>query len=103
MLAVSRTVNTSGKMVAFEYLRIVEREGGLVYAAQPGGAPKTEFVLTEFGPTEAGGRRAVFDNPRHDYPKRIVYELSADGKLSATTGFMKGGTPRRYEFTREGQ
>lgn len=101
MLAVTRTVNTSGKMVAFEYLRIVEREGGLVYAAQPGGAPKTDFVLTEFGPTEAGGKRAVFDNPRHDYPKRIVYELSADGKLSATTGYMKGGTPRRYEFTRE--
>ena len=101
MLGASRTVNTSGKMVAFEYLRIVEREGGLVYAAQPGGAPKTEFVLTEFGPTEAGGTRAVFDNPRHDYPKRIVYELSADGRLSATTGYMKGGTPRRYEFTRE--
>ncbi len=103
MLAVSRTVNTSGKMIAFEYLRIVEREGGLVYVAQPGGAPKTDFVLTEFGPTEAGGNRAVFDNPRHDYPKRIVYELLADGTLSATTGYMKGGTPRRYEFTREGR
>lgn len=103
MLAVSRTVNASGKMVAFEYLRIVEREGGLVYAAQPGGAPKTEFVLTEFGPNEAGGKRAIFDNPRHDYPKRIVYELSADGKLFATTGYMKGGTPRRYDFTREAQ
>lgn len=103
MLAVSRTVNTSGKMVAFEYLRIIEREGGLVYVAQPGGAPKTEFVLTEFGPIEGGGQRAVFDNPRHDYPKRIVYELSADGKLSAATGFMKGGTPRRSDFVREGQ
>ncbi len=103
MLAVSRTVNTSGKMVAFEYLRIVEREGGLVYAAQPGGAPKTEFVLTEVGATGAGGKRAVFDNPRHDYPKRIVYELSADGKLSATIGYLKGGMPRRYEFTPEGR
>lgn len=103
MLAVSRTVNKSGKMVAFEYLRIVEREGGLVYAAQPGGAPKTEFVLTDFGPTVDGGKRAVFDNPRHDYPKRIVYELSADGKLSATTGYINGGTPQSYEFTREGQ
>lgn len=103
MLAVSRTVNAGGRMVGFEYLRIVEREGGLVYVAQPGGAPKTEFVLTEFGPTEAGGKRAVFDNPRHDYPKRIVYELSAEGKLTASIGNMKGGTPRRYEFSREGQ
>jgi hypothetical protein len=43
----------------------------------------------------------VFDNPRHDYPKRIVYELSADGKLAATIGYMKGGTPRTFEFARE--
>lgn len=97
MLAVSRTVNAGGKMVAFEYLRIVEREGGLVYVAQPGGAKATEFVLTELNKT-----RAVFDNPRHDYPKRIVYEISADGELSATIGFTKGGTPRRFEFKREG-
>jgi len=97
MLAVSRTVNTSGKMVAFEYLRIVERDSGLVYIAQPGGKTPTEFVLTELSPT-----RAVFDNPRHDYPKRIVYEVSAEGGLSATIGFAKGGTPRRFEFKREG-
>lgn len=102
MLAVSRTVNTSGKMNAFEYLRIVERDGGLVYIAQPGGAKGTEFVLTELGGTATGTTRAVFDNPRHDYPKRIVYELSAEGSLSATIGFMKGGTPRRFEFKREG-
>ena len=97
MLAVSRTVNPSGKMVAFEYLRIVERDGGLIYVAQPGGKAATEFVLTEVSPT-----RAVFDNPRHDYPKRIVYELSAEGGLIATIGYAKGGTPRRFEFKREG-
>lgn len=100
MLAVSRTVNTSGRMNAFEYLRILEREGGLVYAAQPGGAKATEFVLTELT-AENGAHRAVFDNPRHDYPKRIVYELSAEGGLSATIGNMKGGTPRVFEFKRE--
>jgi hypothetical protein len=55
-------------------------------------------VLTELSPT-----RAVFDNPRHDYPKRIVYELSAGGRLSASIGFTKGGSPRRFEFTREGR
>lgn len=96
MLATSRTVSRD-KMSAFEFLRIVERDGGLVYIAQPNGTAPTEFVLTEFSAT-----RAVFDNPRHDYPKRIVYELSADGALTATIGFMKGGTPRRFEFKREG-
>jgi hypothetical protein len=95
MLAVSRTVSR-GRMSAFEFLRIVEKDGGLVYIAQPNGGTPTEFVLTEFSAT-----RAVFDNPRHDYPKRIVYELKPDG-LTATIGFMKGGTPRRFEFKREG-
>ena len=96
MLATSRTVSRE-KMSAFEFLRIVERDGGLVYIAQPGGAAPTEFVLTELG-----ARRAVFENPRHDYPKRIAYELSADGGLGASIGFLKGGTPRRFEFKREG-
>jgi hypothetical protein len=96
MLAVSRTVSR-GKMSAFEFLRIVERDSGVVYIAQPNGAAPTEFVLTELD-----AKRAVFENPRHDYPKRIVYELSAEGALSATIGFIKGGSPRRFDFKREG-
>jgi hypothetical protein len=96
MLAVSRTVSR-GKMGAFEYLRIVERDGGLVYIAQPGGRPPTEFVLTELGKN-----RAVFENPRHDSPQRIVYELAADGRLTALIGFNKGGKPQQFVFKREG-
>ncbi len=96
MLAVARTVSR-GKLAAFEYLRIVERDGGLIYVAQPGGRMPTEFVLTELGKT-----RAVFENPRHDFPQRIVYELSAEGRLSASIGFARGGVPQRFEFTREG-
>jgi hypothetical protein len=96
MLAVSRSVNTSGKMFAFEFLRIVEREGGLVYIAQPGGKTPTEFVLTELGKDHA-----IFENPRHDYPKRIEYRLTAEGGLSATIDQTTGGTPRRFDFKRE--
>lgn len=95
MLATSRTVNRD-KMSAFEFLRIVEKDGGLVYVAQPNGAPPTEFIMTEFST-----KRAVFDNPRHDYPKRIVYELT-EGGLTATIGYTKGGTPRKFEFKRDG-
>lgn len=94
MFAVSRTISRD-RLGAFEYLRILEREGGLVYIAQPGGAAPTEFIMTEFSAT-----RAVFENPRHDYPKRIAYELT-EGKLTATIGFLKGGTPRKFEFKRE--
>ena len=94
MFAVSRTVNR-GRLSAFEFLRIIERDSGLIYIAQPNGSAPTEFVLTELT-----HHRAVFDNPRHDYPKRIIYELS-DGNLTATIGYLKGGTPRKFEFLRE--
>ena len=96
MLGVSRTVK-GDKMVGFEYLRIVEREDGLVYVAQPGGSSPTEFVLTELD-----SQRAVFVNPRHDYPQRIVYELSEEGALTASIGFAKGRL-QSYEFKREGK
>lgn len=95
MLATSRTVRAE-RMVAFEFLRIVEREGSLVYVAQPNGSPPTEFVLTEFSAT-----KAVFANPRHDSPQRIVYELTDTG-LTASIGYMKGGRHTRFDFKREG-
>lgn len=95
MFAISRTVNRD-RLSAFEFLRIVERDGGLVYVAQPNGGSATEFVLSELS-----ANRAVFDNPRHDYPKRIVYERTAEGGLTATIGYIKGGSPRKFEFKRE--
>lgn len=95
MLGVARTVSR-GRMSAFEYLRIVEREGGLVYIAQPSGSTPTEFVLSEISDS-----RAVFENPRHDYPKRIVYSLGEGGALTASIGFSKGGSPRQFRFQRE--
>lgn len=67
-----------------------------MYIAQPNGVPPTEFALTAFS-----SNRAVFENPRHDSPQRIVYELSAEGVLSATIGLIKGGRGTRFEFRRE--
>jgi Domain of unknown function (DUF6265) len=53
---------------SFEFLRIAATPDGIVYFAQPGGRPPTPFMLTE---AERG--RAVFSNPEHDFPKRIIY------------------------------
>ena len=77
MLAVSRTLK-GDRMVSFEFLRIVERDGGLVYIAQPGGRPPTEFALTAITVDSA-----TFENPTHDFPKMIRYSKQADGSLEA--------------------
>jgi hypothetical protein len=95
MLATSRTVS-GGRMVAFEYLRIVERDGGLVYVAQPNGRPPTEFGLTEI---EEG--RARFENASHDFPQRIEYELNGEEGLRATISDLAGGRAQTFEFKRE--
>ena len=77
MLAVSRTIK-GDRMVAFEFLRIVERGGTLVYIAQPNGRPPTEFALTR-----VTAESATFENAAHDFPKVIRYGKRADGSLEA--------------------
>ena len=78
MLAVSRTLR-DGLMSAFEFLCIVERDGGLVYTAMPNGrTPATDFTLTKIDDTSA-----TFENPAHDFPKMIRYTKRPDGSLEA--------------------
>jgi len=77
LLGTGRTV-IGGRARFFEYLRIEERDGGLVYVASPLGRGTTDFRLTD-----GGARRARFENPAHDWPTSIEYELRADGQLTA--------------------
>jgi len=80
MLAVSRTIK-GDRMVAFEFLRIVERDGTLIYIAQPGGRPPTEFRLSTITADSA-----IFENKAHDFPKVIAYTKQPDGTLEARVG-----------------
>jgi hypothetical protein len=66
------------RMVSFEFLRVETAGASLVYVAQPGGRPPTRFPLAEIG-----ARRAVFANPAHDFPQRILYWLDEAGALHA--------------------
>ena len=99
MLGVSRTVSNTAntgagpRMVAFEFLRIVQKEGETFYIAQPGGRPPTEFKLTS-----ATDTRAVFENPAHDHPKVITYEKDANGDLLATIEGDEGGKHKKQQF-----
>ena len=86
MFAVSRTL-AGDRLAEFEYLRIVERGGGIFYVAQPKGQPPTEFVATQVGSTSVR-----FENPQHDFPKVIRYEKRTDGTLQAA---ISGGAGQR--------
>jgi hypothetical protein len=79
MLGMSRTVRAGRP--AFEYLRIVEGKDALVYIAQPGGRPPTEFVMSKIA-----ARSVTFENRSHDFPKVIVYRLTAEDTMEARVG-----------------
>jgi hypothetical protein len=95
MLGVSRTLK-GDRMVAFEFLRIVERNGGLIYIAQPEGRPPTEFTLTA-----VTADSVTFENPAHDFPKVIRYSRRADGSLEARVS-DGGQKSQSFVFKRSG-
>jgi hypothetical protein len=95
MLAISRTLR-DGLMPAFEFLCIVERDGGLVYSAMPNGRmPATDFTLTKIDEASA-----TFENPTHDFPKMIRYTRHADGSLEAVISGAGGEKPQAFVFKR---
>lgn len=95
MLGMSRTVKGDA-MVAFEYLRIVERADGVFFVAHPNGkAPGTDFRLTSLTAT-----RVVFENPQHDFPKRIVYEKKGENGLKAFVDAGEGTEAEMYDYVR---
>ena len=96
MLAVARTLR-NGVMNAFEFLCIVERNGGLVYSAMPNGRqPATDFTLTKI---EAGS--LTFENPSHDFPKMIRYTLGADGTLEAVISGTEKQKAQVFRFKKQ--
>ena len=44
--------------------------------------------------------RAVFENPAHDYPKRIIYARSGDDELVASIDDGSGAKRVGYPFRR---
>ncbi len=92
MLGTNRTLR-GGRMTGFEFLRIITREGRLVYVAQPGGRPPTEFPLAESGPD-----LLVFENQGHDFPKRLRYRRTGSILVVELDG-IEGGQPARATFT----
>ena len=96
MIGMGRTV-VRGKTVETESLRIEETSTGIDYVARPAGASETRFKLVR-----ASEREAVFENPTHDFPKRILYRLEAGGGLSARIegdGTQKE-TPLEFRYQR---
>ena len=86
LIGMSRTVK-NGKTVAWEAVQIRDVEGRLAYVAKPHNQPEAAFKLASLD-----GQQAVFENPQHDFPQRIIYKRDGDRLLARIEGTMKGKT-----------
>jgi hypothetical protein len=68
-----------GKTMIFEYLRIFQRGGDVIYEAivpDQNEGSGIEFKLMKRANIYS------FENPEHDFPKRIIYEKPVDNKMT---------------------
>ena len=94
MLGMARNVQ-AGKVREYEFTLLrQEPNGEILYIASPSQQTQTAFKLTSLRNGEA-----VFENPEHDFPKKIVYARQPDGSLlAAIEGPGRDGKTRRVEY-----
>jgi len=95
MLGISRTIK-NGKVREYEFMRITEENGTLVYTAIPSGQKQASFTLISDYDLEF-----VFENKEHDFPQRIVYKADNENLLARIEGVVNGQTRKLdYPMTR---
>jgi len=94
MMGMARTVQ-GGKVREHEFTLLrQETNGDIFYVANPSKQTETSFRLTSLRNGEA-----VFENPEHDFPKKVIYAQQPDGSLlAAIEGPGRDGKPRRVEY-----
>ncbi len=81
------------KALSYEFMRIaVDEKGEIAFWGSPQGAAPVAFRLES-----ASEREAVFVNPAHDYPQRIVYRLTGRG-MTATTSLADGSNAQTWKY-----
>ena len=78
------SITSGDDAFGWEQTRIEAFPEGLSFHAQPRGQAPATFRLVRSGPAEA-----VFENPEHDFPQRVIYRRDGDrltGRIEGTAG-----------------
>jgi hypothetical protein len=92
MIGVGRTLK-AGKLVDFEFLRIIVTPTGLAYISRPSGNKED----TSFPMKTASTTAVVFENAAHDFPQRIMYTRTGE-KMTARIEGIKNGKTSGIDF-----
>jgi len=92
MLGISRTTRNDS-IVEFEHVRIETRPAGVFYVALP-----SRQAMAEFKAASIGDSSAIFENPVHDFPKRIMYRRANADSIVASIEGPRGGQTRTITY-----
>ncbi|MDO9489293.1 MAG: DUF6265 family protein [Sphingomonadaceae bacterium] len=82
------------RAMGFEFMRIAaEADGRILFWGAPGGQAPVAFRLVEQDATSA-----VFENPRHDFPKRVAYRRDGNRLIATISG--DGGEAQSWTYQR---
>jgi hypothetical protein len=93
MFGVNRSVR-GGRLAQFEFMAIrTAHDGRLVFVALPGGRNATEFAARSLAAAEV-----VFENPRHDFPNRVIYRRTGERTMLGRIEGQANGEARAVDF-----
>lgn len=85
MFGISRTLR-NGKNISYEFMRIdYSRLGDIYYSVTLPRQIETRFKLIR-----SENQEAIFENPEHDFPQRIIYKLEKDALKARIEGEVRG-------------
>lgn len=79
-----------------EHVRLEEVNGKLAYIVTVPG--QNQELPVSFEMTSAADNQIVFENPKHDYPNKIIYNLVEKDSLIAEISGLKKGKPYTEKF-----
>lgn len=92
MLGLGRTVR-GNRTISFEFMQLREDQGSLIFLPQPQGGPRVSFPLKDYF-----SGKATFENVKHDFPQRVIYERKGKALMWASIEGTQSGKDERQEF-----
>ena len=93
MIGMGRTMS-GGKLVSHEAMRIeLDNTGTPVFVAKPSGQLEASFKRVK-----SDEKSIEFENPMHDFPQRVKYQLNLEGGLDARIEGNLKGREARIDF-----
>ncbi|MEN8144213.1 MAG: DUF6265 family protein [Gemmatimonadota bacterium] len=94
MLGMNRVVKDE-RIQGYEFLKLKAFDSDLVYEAHPSGQPPAQFLSTEVQED-----MIRFENPEHDFPRRITYVRDGTDSLEARVDDGRDGEGFALRFQR---